>query len=174
MACVVFFRAVNVGGHQKFQPSVLARELAEFGVVNVGAAGTFAVLEPVSQAELRAEILRRLPFQPELMICPASDFLALARSKPFGDAPAGKGVQQFVSVMQKSPRNPPRLPFDQPVGDHWEVRVVAISGRFVLSFRRPQGRAIVYPNAVVEKKFGVSATTRSWNTFDTICEVLEN
>ena len=60
MASVVFFRAVNVGGHQKFQPSVLAKKLANFGVVNVGAAGTLVVRKPVNQAALRAEILRRL------------------------------------------------------------------------------------------------------------------
>ena len=35
MSSVVFFRAVNVGGHQKFQPGKLAKELAEFDVVNI-------------------------------------------------------------------------------------------------------------------------------------------
>ena len=60
MASVVFFRAVNVGGHQKFQPNLLAKELADFGVVNVGAAGTLVVRQTVSQATLRAEIFRRL------------------------------------------------------------------------------------------------------------------
>ena len=58
MASVVFFRAVNVGGHQRFQPSILAKQLADFGVVNVGAAGTFVVRQNVGQATLRAEILR--------------------------------------------------------------------------------------------------------------------
>ena len=48
MSAVVFFRAVNVGGHQTFQPGKLAKELAEFGVVNIGAAGTFVVRENVS------------------------------------------------------------------------------------------------------------------------------
>jgi len=36
MASVVFFRAVNVGGHQRFQPGKLAKELAKFGGVNIG------------------------------------------------------------------------------------------------------------------------------------------
>src|SRR5437773_5861032 len=65
MSAVVFFRAVNVGGHQTFQPGKLAKELAEFGVVNIGAAGTFVVRENVSQATLRDEILHRLPVKPE-------------------------------------------------------------------------------------------------------------
>src|SRR6266446_7280994 len=110
MSSVVFFRAVNVGGHQKFQPGELAKELAEFGVVNIGAAGTFVVRENVSQAKLRDEILRRLPFKPELMICPAREVLALARGSWFDDAPAGKDVGRFVSVLPKAPRAKPPLP----------------------------------------------------------------
>ncbi len=170
MSSVVFFRAVNVGGHQKFQPGKLAKELAEFGVANIGAAGTFVVRENVSPAKLRDEILRRLPFRPELMICPARDVLALARGNWFGDAPAGKDVGRFVSVLQNAPRAKPPLPLEQPAGEKWEVRVVAITGRFALSLRR-LGRT--YSNAVVEKHLGVPATTRNWNTIQAIREVLE-
>jgi len=167
---VVFFRAVNVGGHQKFQPGKLAKELAEFGVVNIGAAGTFVVREKVSETKLRDEILRRLPFKPELMICPAREVLALARGKWFGDVPAGKDMGQFVSVLQKAPRAKPPLPIKQPTGAKWEVWIVAITGRFALSIRR---LGQTYSNAVVERHLGVPATTRNWNTIEAICEVLE-
>jgi len=170
MSSVVFFRAVNVGGHQKFQPGKLAKELAEFGVVNIGAAGTFVVREDVSQTKLRDDILRRLPFKPELMICPARNVLALARGNWFGDAPAGRDVGRFVSVLQKAPRAKPPLPIEQPVGARWEVRIVAITGRFALSVRR---LGQTYSNAVVEKQLGIPATTRNWNTLETIREVLE-
>src|SRR5213595_3855678 len=104
MASVVFFRAVNVGGHQKFQPGKLAKKLAAFGVVNIGAAGTFVVRGKVRQTKLRDEILRRLPFKPELMICPAREVLALPRGDWFGDAVLGKDQGRFVSVLQKAPR----------------------------------------------------------------------
>ena len=170
MSSVVFFRAVNVGGHQKFQPGKLAKELAEFGVVNIGAAGTFVVRENVSETKLRDEILRRLPFKTELMICPARDVLALARGNWFGDAPAGKNLGRFVSVLQKAPRAKLPLPIEQPAGAEWEVRVVAITGRFALSVRR---LGQTYSNAVIEKHLGIPATTRNWNTIETIREVLE-
>ncbi|MBI2947813.1 MAG: hypothetical protein HYY23_09200 [Verrucomicrobia bacterium] len=170
MSSVVFFRAVNVGGHQSFQPGKLAKELEPFGVVNIGAAGTFAVREKVIPAKLREAILRRLPFKPDLMICPAADVLALARANWFGAAPAGRDIGWFVSVLQKAPRSKPPLPIEQPAGEKWEVRIVAITGRFALSVRR-LGKT--YSNAVVEKHLGVPATTRSWNTIKTICEVLE-
>jgi uncharacterized protein (DUF1697 family) len=172
MASVVFFRAVNVGGHQKFQPSVLAKKLADCGVINLGAAGTFVVREKVSPAKLRNEILRQMPFKPELMICSAREILALARGEPFGEAPRGEGVQKFVSVLQKAPRAPPRLPVEQPAGDKWEVRVVAMVGRCALSFRRP-GQKGLYPNSVVERQLNIPATTRNWNTIETICGILE-
>jgi len=170
MSSVVFFRAVNVGGHQKFQPGKLAKALEQFGVVNIGAAGTFVVRENVSQTKLRDEILRRLPFKPELMICPAREVLALARGNWFGDAPAGKDAGRFVSVLQKAPRAKPPLPIEQPAGAKWEVRIVAITGRFALSVRR---LGQTYSNAVVEKHLDVPATTRNWNTIEAIRKVLE-
>jgi uncharacterized protein (DUF1697 family) len=170
MSFIVFFRAINVAGHQKCQPGQLAKELAWLGVVNIGAAGTFVVRGNVSQAKLRAEILRRLPFKPKLMICPARDVLALAHGNWFDDAPTGKDVARFVSVLQKAPRAKPSLPIEQPAGKAWEVRVVGITGRFVLSVRR-LGKT--YSNAVIEKYVNLPATTRNWNTIETIREVLE-
>jgi uncharacterized protein (DUF1697 family) len=170
VASVVFFRAVNVGGHQTFQPGKLAAALADFGVVNLGAAGTFVVRETVSQAQLRTAILARLPFAPDLMICPARDVLALARGEWFRETPAEKGFGRFVSVLARAPRLKPPLPIEHPAGARWEVRIVAIVGRFVLSLRR-QGQT--YSNAVVEKQLGLPATTRNWNTLEAIGRVLE-
>jgi uncharacterized protein (DUF1697 family) len=159
-----------VGGYQKFQPGKLAEELAQFDVVNIGAAGTFVVRVNVSQTKLRAEVLRRLPFKPELMICAARDVLELAQSKPFRNVSAGKDIGQFVTVIQKVPRVKLQRPIEQPTGDQWEVRIVAIIGRFALSVRR---LGQTYSNAVVEKYLGIPATTRSWTTIEAIREVLE-
>ena len=173
MALVVFLRGANVGGHKKFQPSVLAKALADFGLVNVGAAGTFVVRGKIGQASLRAEILRRLPFKAELMICPAREIIDLARGEAFGGDSPEKDVRRFVSVMEKSPRTLPRLPLDRPAGGRWQVKVIGVSGRYALSLQRRLGQRIVYPNEVVEKSLGVSATTRGWNTIQAICHILE-
>ena len=63
MAWVVFLRGVNVGGHKAFRPSVVAKDLAEFDVVNVGAAGTFVVRKS-DQLSLAARRTR-----PEVAVC---------------------------------------------------------------------------------------------------------
>lgn len=172
MALVVFLRGVNVGGRRAIKPRELAGELAEFGVVNIGAAGTFVAQKSVGQAELRTEILARLPFEPELMICRSSEVLALAASEPFARARAAKDLKCYVSVLAKAPRTPPSLPIARPTGDAWQVKVIAISGRFVLSLHRRLGRKLLYPNEVVERNFG-AATSRNWNTITKICEILE-
>lgn len=173
MALVVFMRGVNVGGHKTFRPAVLAKELAALDVVNVGAAGTFVVRASVSETKLRAELSRKLPFQAETMICSARELLTLARNKTFSKDPSTKDAQCFVTVLAKRPRSLPRLPLSRPEGDDWQVRVVAVSGKFAVSLLRRLGRTILYPNEVVEKSFGVPATTRNWNTIEAIRDILE-
>src|SRR5438132_6198938 len=71
MPSVVFLRAVNVGGTNRCQPALIAKQLAKFGIVNIGAVGTFVVRENVSESTLRAAIAKKLPFKCEIMICPA-------------------------------------------------------------------------------------------------------
>src|SRR5258708_30438283 len=102
MALVVFLRGVNVGGHKTFQPSVLAKELAAYDVVNIGAAGTFVVRKPISQTKLRAEILRQLPFEPQIMISSAQDILEIASDDPFAGEPSGPDIVRFLSVLGKT------------------------------------------------------------------------
>jgi len=169
---VVFFRAVNVGGYQKLQPRSLARELSQFDIVNIGAAGTFVVRKSVTEAVLRKEILQRLSFRPELMICPAHEVLALADTPGFRDAPAEHSAQRFITVLGEAPPAAIELPLDQPKSVQWEVRIVAISGRYVLTFRRPGTR--LYSNAMIENRLGISGTTRNWNTLEAIWKALSS
>ena len=173
MASVVFMRGVNVGGHKKFSPAALARDLAALDVVNVGAAGTFVVRKSIGKGALQAELSRRLPFEADVMICTAREVLDLVAGQPFGRIPAGKEVRPFVTAMAKRPVSIPRLPILKPAGDDWQVKIVAVSGTFALSLWRRLGRSIVYPNEVVEKSLGVSATTRNWDTILKIRALLE-
>jgi uncharacterized protein (DUF1697 family) len=173
MAHVVFMRAVNVGGHQTFRPAALAKDLAHLDAVNVGAAGTLVVRGRVTAAKLRAAILEALRFEPELMICEAGELLDLATRAPFPKTPPGDDVRRMLSAMSGAPAARPRLPIQEPAGAGWQVRVVGLEGRFALSFWRPVRGALVDVNQVVEKRLGVSATTRNWNTIEKIRDILD-
>ena len=63
MALVVLLRGVNVGGHRTFRPTTLSGQLKHLDAVNIGAAGTLVIRQPISQGQLRAELARRLPFE---------------------------------------------------------------------------------------------------------------
>ena len=101
MSWVVFLRAINVGGANRCQPTQIAEQLAKFGVVNIGAVGTFVVREEVSDSVLRAALARKLPFKCEIMICQAKAVLDLMRRDPFANQPSGPDVVRFVNVLAK-------------------------------------------------------------------------
>ena len=167
-------RGVNVGGNKVFRPSRLAADLARLDVVNVGAAGTFVVRGAVPQSDLRAEILRRLEFEADLMICDGRDILNLVAADPFDGYPGPPEATRFVTVLARRPTTVPPLPVQAPSGDRWEVKVFDIRGRFVLSLWRRLSRNFTDPGRLMkDTSFGVPGTTRNWNTMVKVAALLE-
>src|SRR5436853_7341301 len=144
MPSVIFLRAVNVGGANRCQPAQIAKQLAKFGVLNIGAVGTFVVREDVSESTLRAAIEKKLPFECEIMICPARDIIKLTSKDPFSRQPSGPNITRFVNVLHKPLRKPPPLPLSLPSPDEWLLKIIAIQGRFVLGLYHRQMKAISY------------------------------
>ena len=171
MKWVVFLRAVNVGRVNRCQPAIIAKQLAKFDVVNIGAVGTFVVRKHVSQPVLRAAIASKLPFKCEIMICPAKALVDLASSDPFSSQPAGPDITRFVNVLHKPLRQPPPLPLSLPSDNDWLLKIIAIQNRFVLGLYRREMKAIGYLGKI-EKQLGVAATTRNWNTIDKVVKIL--
>jgi uncharacterized protein (DUF1697 family) len=172
MALIVFLRGVNVGGHRTFRPSILARELSDYDVVNVGAAGTFIVRKPGSRAKFRAELLRRLPFDAEVVLCDSRDLIRLEMENPFGTEPARPGTVRFVCILSRAGRSPVDIPFTLPPGREWFVQVIAMKNRFVLGVYRRHMKTIGYLGRI-DKLFGVPVTTRNWNTILAVVQILK-
>lgn len=171
MSLVVFLRGVNVGGHRVFRPSILARELSKYDVVNVGAAGTFVVRKPPSRATLRAELRQKLPFEAHVVICDGRDLVRLETENPFGTAPPRSGVVRFVSVLVKAGRVRPALPITLPRDGEWLVRVIASKNRFVFGTYRRHMKTIGYLGQI-DKLLGGPVTTRNWNTILAVARIL--
>lgn len=172
MGLVVFLRGVNVGGHRTFRPSILASELSEYDVVNVGAAGTFVVRKPGPPAKLRAELLRKLPFDTEIVFCDDRILIPLERQNPFGTDAKRSDVVRFVSILAKTRRLRPPMPITLPQGGQWLLRVIAAKGRLVFGEYRRHMIAIGYLGQI-DKLFGMPATTRNWNTILAIVRILK-
>jgi uncharacterized protein (DUF1697 family) len=171
MALIVFLRGVNVGGHRTFRPSILARELSDYDVVNVGAAGTFVVCKPPSRAKLRAELRRKLPFEAEVVLCDGRDLVRLETENPFAGEPPSPDVVRFVSILSKAGGVRALLPVTFPSDGEWLVRVMASEGQFVFGMYRRHMKTIGYLGQI-DKLYGVPATTRNWNTIMAILRIL--
>lgn len=170
MALIVFLRGVNVGGHRTFRPSVLARELSDYGVVNVGAAGTFVVHKPGPRAKFHAELRRKLPFETEVVLCDGRDLMRLEMENPF--AASRPGIVRFVSILSKAGRSLISTPLTLPPRGEWFVRIIASKKRFVFGEYRRHMKTIGYLGQI-DKLFGVPATTRNWNTIIAILQILK-
>jgi uncharacterized protein (DUF1697 family) len=171
VALVVLLRGVNVGGHRNFRPRELAAQLEHLAAVNIGAAGTLVVRRPVTRARLRAEVARRLPFEAEIMICAGRDIVGLTSRDPFAGQPVRPDIVRFVSVLSRAPRAAPSAPLSLPGGSTWRLKILARDGRFVVGLYRREMKAIGYLGAL-DRVFGVSATTRNWNTMTAVARVL--
>jgi uncharacterized protein (DUF1697 family) len=171
MALVVFLRGVNVGGYRKFRPTELAAQLAHLDPVNIGAAGTLVIRKPISGAQLRAEVARRLPFAAEIMTCQGRDLTRLMALDLFAGHPGGPDVVRFLSVLARRPGASPPLPVILPAEGSWLLKVLARDDRFVVGLYRRQMKAIGYLGQL-DRLFGVPVTTRNWNTIAAIARVL--
>lgn len=172
MALVVLLRGVNVGGHRTFRPTTLAQQLEHLEAVNIGAAGTFVIRKPVTQAHLRAELTRRLPFDCEIVICQGRDIVKLVSRNPFASQSVRPDMVRFVSVLCARPRAALSLPLTLPPSGTWLLKVLAREGRFVLGIYRRHMKVIGYLGTL-DGLFGVPVTTRNWNTITAIARVLE-
>jgi uncharacterized protein (DUF1697 family) len=189
MSSVVFLRGVNVGGANLCRPTQLTKQLSRFGVVNIGAVGTFVVRKNVSTSVLRSAFAKKLPFKCEIMIIPARDIIELVSTDPFAGKPFGPEITRFVNVLAKPlPRvhsgshqtsnfklqtsGLPALPLNLPSENNWLLKIVAIQNRFVLGLYRRQMKAIGYLGKI-ERLLGVPATTRNWNTIQKVATILK-
>ena len=172
MALVVFLRGVNVGGHRTFRPSILAKKLSDYGVVNVGAAGTFVVRKPGSKATFRAALLRKLPFEAQVVLCDGRDLLRLEKDNPFAAEPSRPDIVRFVSILSRTGGLRATLPVTLPPDGEWLVRVIASKNQYAFGMYRRHMKTIGYLGRI-DKLFGKPATTRNWNTILTLVRILE-
>lgn len=170
VALVVLLRGVNVGGHRTFRPSRLAEQLKHLDAVNIGAAGTLVIRRPVSRSQLRVELVRRLSFDTEIMICQGREIIGLMSHDCFSDHAVRPDIVRFVSVLSRSPRSAPSTPMSFPSTGKWLLKILARENRFVFGVYRRHMKVISYLGRL-ERVFGVPVTTRNWNTITAIAKL---
>jgi uncharacterized protein (DUF1697 family) len=169
---VAFLRAINVGGRNMVAMPALVevfRSLGHTGVRTYIQSGNVIFDADAAPARLQAAIaaaLRtRFRFDIGVMVREAGALRKLTLHNPFADVngAAAADVKHFVAFLAAAPAVRCKLPLISPKGD---VELIALRQLDVLCLsRRVKGQA-GFPNAFVEKSFGMSATTRAWTTVE--------
>jgi len=150
---------------------MLAEALKHLGAVNVGAAGTLVLRHPITQAQARSEVARKLPFVAEIVVCQGRDIASLISKNPFDGQSVQRDVVRFVSVLSGRPRLTPSMPIQFPSSGQWLMKILTRRNRFVIGMYRRHMKVIGFLGAL-DRLYGVSVTTRNWNTITAIARVL--
>ncbi len=159
---VVFLRGANAIGSRVFSPVALASKLSRLEVQNIGVAGTFIVRAQMPRAKVCAAFEKACPHDADVIVHPLAD---IERLLDGGRSIEGDG-RVFVAVLASRPPAASRLPLER--GSPWMVRSESHSGAFVVGRKRSIGGQWLDANAIVEREFGVRATTRVWETMERI------
>ena len=166
---LLLLRAVNVGGHAVVRSTEIAEKLSRFDVASVGAAGSFIARQPPRDDVLRAAVRKAVGFDTGIMLMSESDARRLLTEGPPEWRAPPNGTRRFVTLLAGSPTREPSYPLVVPSSGSWELKVVGRLGSAVLTVRRiPAGEPQAYPNPIVEKAFGMPATTRGLDTIEAL------
>jgi uncharacterized protein (DUF1697 family) len=173
---VALLRGVNVGPHKKLAMADLRRLLAGLGYDGVrtyiqsgnavfGAAGR----DPAGVGrEIEKAIEAELGMAVPVLVRSAAELRTVAEGNPLVDR-ATRPSFLYAIFLADSP-DPGRLAAVDPAGYREEF----VAGERVMYVLYPEGMGkAVLTHAVLEKKLGVLATARNWNTVTRLLELAE-
>jgi uncharacterized protein (DUF1697 family) len=165
---VAFLRGINVGGTKVIKMEVLRRLFESLGFANVSTyiqtgnvifdarAKNLTTL----QSKVQEELKNSLGHEISVALMNFSDLNAIVKQDPFASVEVNEDVMLFVTFLSAQPAAIPKLPLAVPK-ENFEVIGIQDRAVFIVARRKSDGRA-AFPNAFIEKQFGVPGTTRNW------------
>jgi hypothetical protein len=156
------------------RPSLLAKTLQGYDIVNVGATGILVVRHARSRAAFEVELRRKFPFETDVVICNARELIELRSVEPFAGLTLPESVVAFVSILVE-PRGGrfPHMPINLPPSGEWYVRILGHHKRFIFGLYRRHMKTIAYLGKI-DAALGARVTTRSWKTILSVVRILES
>jgi uncharacterized protein (DUF1697 family) len=177
---VAFLRGINVGGKKLIKMEDLRRVVESQGFKNVRtfiASGN--VLFETSQTnrdaltrKIEKELLAAFGHDVPVVLQTIDELKDILRDGPFKKIKPGADVMMCVTLLAAEPKSSTKLPLKSAIEN---LEVLAIRNRvaFILCRRKKNGM-FSFPNNFFEKEFGVTATTRQWNTIIRIVDFADN
>lgn len=167
---VAFLRGINVGGRKMIKMAELVRLFSAAGFKNVRtfiASGNVIFDAPQKNSKALSEkieqtLLQELRFEVSVVVMSLDQLKAITKRNPFKRVQPSDDVMLFVTLFSSELKPKPKLPLDS-APDSLEVVSVTDGAAFMIAHRKKTGW-FEFPNNFIEKKFGLTATTRNWST----------
>jgi uncharacterized protein (DUF1697 family) len=173
---VAFLRGINVGGKRLIKMEDLRRVVESIGLKNVRtfiASGN--VLFETSQTnrdtltrKIEKKLLTAFGHDVPVVLQTIDELKDILRTGPFKKIKPSANVMMCVTLLVAEPKAGPKLPFQSAI-ENLEVLAIKNCAAFILCRRKKNG-SFSFPNNSFEKVFGVTATTRQWNTINRIVD----
>ena len=167
---VAFLRAINVAGHGTVKMDALKSTFEAAGCKNVQSyiqSGNILYEAPAAghaalARKITARVSRLMGGEAFIIFRPLSHLVSLVKNDPFAAIDPGRDVKLYVAFLAGKPRSRPRFPLED---DKERLEAVAMEKDdvFIVSGKKKSG-FYGFPNNFIEKKLGVAATSRNWNT----------
>lgn len=165
---VAFLRAVNLGPHNSLKRDVLANVFTSSGCNSVSTylqTGNIIFDTSSSPADLVPQIEAKLTAitskEVTVILRDLADIRELAENPPFGEHTATADEPHFVTFLQTAAHRALPIPYESAKKD---LLIINCKGVDIFSIGKRQNGRITFPNAIIEQKCQVRATTRNWNT----------
>lgn len=173
---IAFLRGINVGGSHKVPMAELSALFASLGfgrvqtLLNTGnvlfdAPDDADGLPTVIEDALRA----RWGFEIPVALVTVDGLRGALANDPFGGKSAAEHVKLYLAVLFAPPAREPSLPNFTPTKEG-DVEILRRDGMLVFTAGYEKDGRFGFPNAAVEKLYGVPATTRNSNTIEKLLQ----
>ena len=167
MRYAALLRGINVGGHNKVPMAELRALLTDLGYADLATHlqsgnAIFSSHAPAAALELdiAKAVAARLGISCAVMVRTGAELAAAVRASPLGGEPANPS-RYFVAFLSKQPAARVLRELD---GVSFEPDALWIRGREAYLWCPAGAGETKLTNAALEKRLGVAATARNWNT----------
>ena len=177
---IAFLRGINVGGKRLIKMDDLRRIVESMGLKSVRtfiASGN--VLFETSQTnraalatKIEKKLLTAFGHDVPVVLQTIDELKDILKVGPFKKIKPSADVMMCVTLLTAEPKAGPKLPLKSAI-ENLEVLAIKNRAAFILCRRRKNGM-FSFPNNFFEKEFGVTATTRQWNTIRRIVDFADN
>jgi uncharacterized protein (DUF1697 family) len=170
-----FLRGINVSGQKLIKMTELEKIFTDAKFSNVKTfiqSGNVAFDSPETDAEivemkLEHALTKSLGYHVDLFLRTSEEIMQMIDKQPFHGFDENADLKKYVTFARHLIPVSVKLPLLSPAGD---VELIMISGNTIFSLAHPaKDGQYGFPNGFIEKKLGISATTRNWNT---VCKIL--